>query len=158
MTSAALGACKPGEPDPLTPDAAANNNGGADGSPTPTTDAGEQAATPDAGKDCGTVTMFDTHAQALYLDGTYGPLTGIIYVDYVLANTERTLEFWHGHGGQQHRFTLTPAHFAALKRGEKIYVETTEVDDHMHMLFIDPTDLEYRVEGAQPVSVPLDDC
>ena len=54
-----------------------------------------------------TVVMYDTHAIALYFDGTMGPKTGIIYVDYILDNVPVTLLFWHGHGGKRHEFTLT---------------------------------------------------
>src|SRR5204863_7389276 len=71
-----------------------------------------------------TVMMHDTNAQALYLDGSYGPLTGNIKVAYVVANTSITLEFWHGHGGTPHRFTLEPMHFAKLKAGQKVTVGT----------------------------------
>jgi len=128
------------------PDAAAS---GADAAGEPTAD----AALP--GCDAGTVMMYDTNAQALYMDGTYGPLTGVIYVDYILANEELTLDFWHGHGGQIHKFMLKPEHFAALKRGERVTITTSEVDSHMHTLFIDPTDPFYRVAGADPVAVSL---
>jgi hypothetical protein len=118
---------------------------------------------PDAAHDAGpgvdacsdTVTMYDTNAQALYLDGSLGPLTGVIEVEYIVAGAAITLDFWHGHGGQQHRFTLLPEHYEALKRGERVYVGTTEVEDHSHMLFIDPVDPVYRVVGAQGVEVPV---
>jgi hypothetical protein len=102
-----------------------------------------------------TVPMHDTHAQALYLDGSLGPLTGIIEVEYVIAGVTITLDFWHGHGGQQHRYTLTPAELDALKTGQRVYLTTTEVDGHMHMLFVDPLAEEYRVDGAPDVPVPL---
>ena len=101
------------------------------------------------------VTMYDTHAQALYLDGTHGPLTGIIHVSYVVANQTIELEFWHGHGGRNHTFTLGPSHFSDLKQGRRVTVETSEVDRHRHSLFIDPTDARYRVMGASPVQVPV---
>lgn len=101
------------------------------------------------------VQLHDTHAQALYFDGTYGPLTGVCTVDYVVANVAVDLEFWHGHNGQQHHFVLLPEHFAALKRGERVMLETTEVDAHQHLLFIDPTDENYRVQGAPDVAVPI---
>jgi hypothetical protein len=132
------------DPDPVPdPDAAAD----------PASD-----AAPDPGPDACTgesVLMHDTHAQALYLDGTYGPLTGIIRVDDVIAGVTITLDFWHGHGGQQHRFTLGAAELESLKAGQKTYVTTTEVDGHMHTLFIDPLDEAYRVDGAPDVPVPL---
>jgi hypothetical protein len=100
-------------------------------------------------------TMHDTEAQALYLDGSYGPLTGTITVASVVAGTTLTLDFWHGHGGQQHRFTLTPAMFADLKAGNKITVGTSTVDGHAHTLFIDPKDERYRTPGAPDVPIDL---
>lgn len=99
------------------------------------------------------VKMHDTYAQALYFDGSYGPLTGIITVAHAVAGETLTMDFWHGHGGVQHEFTLEPMHFAALKRGERVTLETTIVDGHSHMLFVDPTDESYRVRGAPDVEV-----
>jgi hypothetical protein len=104
------------------------------------------------------VRMHDTYAQALYLDGTNGPLTGVITVAYVIAGTALTLDFWHGHGGQLHRFTLEPAHFDALKQGQRVTLGTTTVENHAHTLFIDPLDEDYRVPGAPDVEVPLGRC
>jgi hypothetical protein len=101
------------------------------------------------------VKMHDTYAQALYLDGTRGPLTGIVTVAHVIAGSMVTMDFWHGHGGQLHKFTLEPAHFEALKRGERVTVGTTTVEGHNHMLFVDPRDEELRVSGAPDVEVPL---
>ena len=124
-------------------------------------DAGDHPPAPDASPSMpdactGTsVLMHDTNAQALYLDGTYGPLTGNIKVSYVVAGTTLTLEFWHGHGGTPHQFTLDPSHFAKLKAGEKITLGTTTVDGHAHTLFIDPRSEAYRVPGSPDVSVPL---
>ena len=102
-----------------------------------------------------TVLMHDTYAQALYLDGSFGPLTGVIYVAYVMAGTTQTLDFWHGHGGVLHRFTIEPAHFADLKQGKRVTLGTTMVDGHAHTLFIDPVDERYRVPGAQDTPVSL---
>ena len=99
--------------------------------------------------------MHDTYAQALYLDGTNGPLTGVIEVASVIAGVQIMKDFWHGHGGQLHRFTLTPADFEALKRGERITVGTTMVDGHSHTLFVDPQDERYRVPNAPDVEVAL---
>ena len=104
------------------------------------------------------VKMHDTYAQALYLDGTYGPLTGTVAVSYVMAGTAITLDFWHGHGGIQHRFTIEPSHFADLKQGKKVTIGTTTVEGHEHTLFIDPLDEDYRVPGAPDVDVPLGHC
>ena len=102
-----------------------------------------------------TVLMHDTNAQALYLDGSFGPLTGVIKVTYVAAGTTLALDFWHGHGGVQHRFTLEAMHFEKLKHGEKVTLGTTTVDGHAHTLFIDPKDESYRVPGAPDVAVSL---
>ncbi|MFN0250898.1 MAG: hypothetical protein ACKV2T_28750 [Kofleriaceae bacterium] len=124
----------------------------------PETDASDAPPTGDAGVDAcvgEVVLMHDTHAQALYLDGTLGPLTGVIRVAMVVASTVVTLDFWHGHGGVSHRFELLPSHFDALKRGERITVGTTTVDGHAHTLFIDPRDETYRVSGAPDVEVSL---
>jgi hypothetical protein len=101
-----------------------------------------------------TTTLHDTYAVALYFDGTLGPTTGTIRVADVVAGVTLPMLFWHGHGGQQHRFTVLPAHFAALRQGQRVMIETTMVDDHSHQLFIDPVDPRWRVPGAPPVQVP----
>lgn len=131
---------------------------GGEGGDDPASGAGSGVEPPDAAADAcigGSVTMHDTYAQALYYDGTYGPLTGTITVAQVIAGTTVTMDFWHGHGGVLHRYTLDPTHFAALARGERVTLTTTEVDAHSHMLFIDPRDETYRVPGAPDVEVPL---
>ncbi len=104
------------------------------------------------------VKMHDTYAQALYLDGTHGPLTGVVEVAYVAAGTAITLDFWHGHGGVQHRFTIEPVHFEDLKQGKRVTIGTTTVEGHEHTLFVDPLDEDYRVPGAPDVDVPLGHC
>jgi len=101
------------------------------------------------------VKMHDTYAQALYLDGTLGPLTGTIQVAQVVAGVFVTLDFWHGHGGVPHRFTMGPTEFAALKAGQRITVGTTTVEGHAHTLFVDPKDESYRVPNAPDVEVSL---
>src|SRR5688500_19010223 len=49
-------------------------------------DAAAASNEPDAGAGCdaGFAVMHDTYAQALYLDGSLGPLTGVITVDQVI--------------------------------------------------------------------------
>jgi len=98
--------------------------------------------------------MYDTHAMALYMDGSMGPKTGVIKVEQLIAGAPLELRFWHGHGGKTHLFTVTPEHFAALKLQKKVTIETTAVDGHTHKLFIDFSDARWRVPGAQPVPVP----
>jgi hypothetical protein len=149
LAGVGLVACKVGDPDDGEPDAGGDHDaasGGADAAP------GPDACRPD------TVLMHDTYAQALYLDGSLGPLTGVVEVAHVIAGAAITFDFWHGHGGVAHRFTLTPAHFAQLIAGQRIDVTTTEVDDHMHALFVDPLDEAYRVPGAPDVAVPAGGC
>ena len=101
------------------------------------------------------VTLYDTYAMALYFDGTMGPKTGVIKVDYILNNEDLDFEFWHGHGGKQHHFVLTKQNIADIKSLKRTSITTTEVDRHSHKLFIDPRDPKYRVPGAKPVRVPL---
>lgn len=100
------------------------------------------------------VTLYDTYAMAMYYDGTIGPKTGVIKVDDVLANAQLDKEFWHGHGGRNHRFTVTPDHLTKLRNLEKVTIETTSVESHAHTLFVDMSDSRWRVPGAQPVRVP----
>lgn len=161
----------PSQPPPSSPRdagqvAQAPRDAGSSEQPPPR-DAGSSNPTPDAGfvdsgvepppRDggCDVVMMHDTYAQALYFDGGYGPLTGTVTVDQILAGVAVEFEFWHGHGGQNHRFTLEPSHIEALKRGERVMIQTTTVDSHEHLLFVDPTDEDYRVPGAQDVAVPV---
>ncbi len=132
------------------------------GERTDPSDAGADAAV-DAASDASdasdaphpTVRLYDTNAVALYFDGSMGPYTGVIHVSYILANVPVTLDFWHGHDGMQHRFTLLPAHFADLKKLKRVSIETSVVEDHSHLLFIDPVSSTYRVPGTPAVDVPL---
>lgn len=122
------------------------------------------AGAPDAGaviaSDAGcpmarTVVLHDTHAQALYFDGTHGPTTGVITVDEIVAGAALDKVFWHGHGGRDHQFTVTAEHLAALTRGERVTLMTSEVEGHAHMLFIDPRDDRWRVSGAPDRQVTI---
>ena len=140
--------CDAGTGPDLPPDEGAS--AGPDAAVTPNVDASSADACTHA-----FTTMHDTEAQALYLDGSLGPLTGTIRVSYVTAGAAITLDFWHGHNGQQHRFTLTPAMLEDLKQGKKITVGTSMVDGHAHTLFIDPKDERYRTPGAPDVMVDL---
>ncbi len=155
---AVLVACSGGPPD---------DGGGGDDGDDPAVDAavgangdaapagGDAApAGPDAAACTTTVTLYDVYAMALYFDGGLGPRTGTIRVMDVAAGVTLPKDFWHGHGGQLHRYVVLPEHFAALKRRERVMIQTTEVDGHSHMLFIDPVDPQWRVEGAQPQTIP----
>lgn len=147
---ASLIGCDAGaEPDPGLADAAPGSD------PDPDANAADAAGSSADACVAPVVQMHDTYAQALYLDDSLGPLTGVIEVAYVIAGTTITLDFWHGHGGQQHRFTIEPAHFEQLKAGQRVTLGTSTVDNHAHMLFIDPVDETYRVPGAPDVPVSL---
>ena len=102
-----------------------------------------------------TVELYDTYAMAMYFDGTMGPKTGIIKVDYIIAGRPVAMEFWHGHGGRKHTYILTPTHMEQLKRLERVTLETDSVASHQHKLFIEPNDPRYRVPGAVPIQVEL---
>lgn len=132
--------------------------GAADGAPNHAGDGGAASDAAAVPCDAQTVLVYDTYAQALYLDGSLGPLTGVITGVAMRDGVTLEKQFWHGHGGVQHRFTVTPADFAALRRGERVYLQTTEVEDHMHTLFIDPGDPDYRVPDTEPVPVTLGEC
>jgi hypothetical protein len=124
----------------------------ADGTP----DSGDAPEEPDEEPECEELALvYDTYAQALYFDGSHGPLTGTITAAMVADGVAVELAFWHGHGGVQHKFHLLPEHFDTLKRGRRVTLETTTVDAHRHQLFIDPTLPRYRVPGSQPLEVPL---
>ncbi len=100
------------------------------------------------------VVLYDTYAMALYMDGGLGPKTGIIKVDYIVAGAAVTMKFWHGHGGKDHYFTVTPENLLDMKSLKKTYIRTTDVDGHNHKLFVDFSDPKWRVPGALPVEVP----
>jgi hypothetical protein len=139
------------------------DDGGDDGDPLPGDPDAATAPTADAdpgppGVDAAIVMFHDTYAQALYLDGSYGPLTGTITAQAMQAKQEYTLDFWHGHGGQPHRFTITTAHIDQLLCGQRVYIQTTTVDAHEHMLFIDPLDPEYAVPGGDVRAVERGAC
>jgi hypothetical protein len=110
----------------------------------------------DAATDGGrVVTLYDTYAVALYFDGTLGPKTGVVTAAQMAAGVDAPFAFWHGHGGVQHRFTVSAADFAELRERRKATVRTSVVDGHSHLLFIDPTDARWRVPGAQPLTVTI---
>ena len=97
-----------------------------------------------------TVMMADMRIIALYSDGTFGPVTGVLRVEDIIMRRPVTLDHWDSHG---HKFTITPEHHASLKRGEKIKIKTTVAQSHDHLVLVDPAN---HVPGAQPVAVPLE--
>lgn len=101
--------------------------------------------------------LYDTYAMSLYFDGGLEPKTGIVAVSYVLANEPITLDFWHGHGGKRHAFTVGPEHYREMKKLKKVTLETTLVEGHSHKLFIDTKDVRFRVPGSLPIAVPDDE-
>lgn len=101
------------------------------------------------------VVMHDMYAMALYYDGETGPKTGEIKAEYIQDGHDVKLDFWHGHGGNQHQFILQPKHYQSLLRGKKTIVETTAVDGHKHTLFIDPNNIQYRIPGRPPIRIKV---
>lgn len=104
----------------------------------------------------GHILAYDIHMMALYMDGTLGPKTGIFKAEYLLQTENLEFQFWHGHGGKQHRFIVTQSHMKLLKKNQKVTIETNSVDNHKHKLFIDPSNAKWRVPGATPIEVPVD--
>ena len=78
-----------------TPDTGDDDESTDSGTPAGSADGGARdARITDANcHDAGFVMMYDTYAQALYLDGPFGPLTGIISTDYVVADVDIELDF-----------------------------------------------------------------
>jgi hypothetical protein len=61
----------------------------------------------------------------------------ILDVD-VVAGVEKVYEFWHGHGGRKHSFTVTAENFLKLQAGEVIEIHTNVIEGHRHALRISP--------------------
>ena len=57
--------------------------------------------------------------------------------DVIEAGVEKSYDFWHGHSGELHRFTLTVESLQQLKEGKSIEVYTVVVDGHKHAVQID---------------------
>ncbi len=95
-----------------------------------------------------TLILSDINAISLYYDGTMGPQTGVITVDDMVLAEDKTYDFWHGHGGSSHQFTVTSNDFIQIRSGLKVSIETDLVDSHSHTLFIDPTSDEFKVLGT----------
>ncbi len=70
-------------------------------------------------------------------DGTFSSMP-CISEDDVAAGEAKTYEFWHGHGGKNHKFTVDSESFAKLKAGESVEIYTDVVTGHRHALKIDP--------------------
>ena len=102
-----------------------------------------------------TVSMYEFYAMAYFKDGSLGPRAGAM--DYKVLSSPKTItmDFWHGHNGVMHTYTLTLEHLAKIKAGEKIELETSIVDGHSHKLFIDSSDERWRVENATLKKIPL---
>jgi hypothetical protein len=73
-------------------------------------------------------------------DPSDGTETGVLKAADIIKGQSLTLQYWHGHGGVYHLFTVTPDDFTSLKSGHPviIYEHTTVVEDHYHFVVIDP--------------------
>ena len=70
-------------------------------------------------------------------DGTTYNMPCLTAAD-IAAAVEKTYEFWHGHDGMQHRFTVTKTDFNRLKSGQSVEIFTSVVEDHRHALLLSP--------------------
>lgn len=57
--------------------------------------------------------------------------------EVIAAGQEVSYDFWHGHSGELHRFTLTVEDLQALKEEKSIEVFTAIVDGHKHAVKVD---------------------
>jgi hypothetical protein len=103
-------------------------------------------------KDGDTVTIYDMEMEGWSTlgSGYLGP-TGELKAQAVKDNKTITLPYVQDDHG--HEFTLTAEHFAALRKGKKISIETTEAQGHTHEVRIDP---KTRVEGSAGITMPVD--
>jgi len=56
---------------------------------------------------------------------------------FIEKGEEQKYNFWHGHDGELHRFTITAEDFALLRSGKSIEIFTAVVDGHKHAVKID---------------------
>jgi hypothetical protein len=64
-----------------------------------------------------------------------------ITMDEIEAVEDRVYEFWHGHGGTKHHFTVKADDFLRLKHGEAIEIYSDMVESHRHAIGIDPKNI-----------------
>lgn len=69
-------------------------------------------------------------------DGT-GLKMPCITKEVIAAGQEVSYDFWHGHSGELHRFTLTVEDLGTLKEEKSIEVFTAIVDGHKHAVKVD---------------------
>jgi hypothetical protein len=70
-------------------------------------------------------------------DGTYSQMPCITMRD-IARGVTKEYQFWHGHGGGSHRFTVTAENFAELREGKFVEIFTNIIDGHRHALRISP--------------------
>lgn len=68
-------------------------------------------------------------------DGTDYNMPRISQEDLEAGET-KFYEFWHGHSGRNHSFTITAEQFSELKNGKTLEVYTDVVDSHRHAVRI----------------------
>lgn len=68
-------------------------------------------------------------------DGTNYNMPRISSADLDAGET-KVYEFWHGHSGVNHQFTVTADDFIELNNGETLEVYTNLVDGHRHAVRI----------------------
>lgn len=100
------------------------------------------------------IEFYPLYAMATYFDGSLGPVTAEITSVQMTNEMDEELMYWHGHGGRSHTFTLSKFDKNQILGGRKVVIETSTVDGHTHKLFIDPTDKQWRIVGAEMVKIP----
>lgn len=78
----------------------------------------------------------DGKRSASRTDGT-GLKMPCITKEVIAAGQEVSYDFWHGHSGELHRFTLTVEDLQTLKEEKSIEVFTAIVDGHKHAVKVD---------------------
>jgi hypothetical protein len=101
----------------------------------------------------GTVKMYDIVLKGYSnFSGTLLGDAGVLHATQVRDNRDVTLPYEQDDDG--HTFQLTTEHFAALKRGESVSVDTTVNNDHNHKVVVDPRN---RLPGSQAIDIPVGD-
>lgn len=103
-------------------------------------------------KDGNTVTMYDMVVEGWSTLGS-GHLGDCDDLSAQLVQDNKTVTLAYTQDDHGHQFTLTPDHFAKLRRGEKISLMTTEALGHHHEVRIDP---KKTVRGSRGITMPID--
>lgn len=59
-------------------------------------------------------------------------------IEDISIGEPKSYKFWHGHGGEEHSFSLSEGDFKRLTEGEDIEVYTSIINGHRHALKVNP--------------------